>query len=164
MRASYFAALSLASVVTGCEPDDPETIDPIYPADWKSTYIEVRGCRGSPDHDLEFVGLWIDPASQARFDECVKPGGTCTGAFDAGATFVKPQYSDPACTDLVRVSAARKEAGFDAVGGWRWQEVAYTGGKAKVTEDGALQQCYGCHASSACEDAFDTRCYMDADL
>jgi len=156
-----WSALVLLAALVGCDPDDPTPVEPLYPSDWTTSFTQVRGCRSSPDHDLEYVTLWIDPASQAKFDACVKPGATCTGEFDAGAVFLKPQYADQACTDLVRISAAKKEAGFETVGGWHWQEVLYSGKQAKVNEDGALRDCYGCHASSACEDAFDTRCYMD---
>lgn len=157
------ALLLMTMLVTaGCDPDDGDPKpEPLYPADWETRFVKLRECRSSPDHDLEYVSLWSDSASAARYTTCVKPDGACTGAFDEGAVFLKPQYADARCSDLVRISAVKKDATFTTVGGWQWQEVMVDGGKATVTEDGAITSCYGCHRSSACESAFDTRCYMD---
>ncbi len=151
----------MVSFAGGCDSEDTSPAK-IYPADWRESYLEVRGCRASPDHDLEFVSLWMDPASKAQWDSCVDafPEGdsTCGDPFPEGATFLKPQYLDPACTELARLSIARKASGFDDVGGWHWQEVLVTNGRERVSHDGALTRCSGCHALC---DGHDMRCYMD---
>lgn len=136
----------------------------IYPTDWRTSFVEARGCRASPDHDLEHVALWVDAASKIRWDDCVDafPDGdsTCTERFAEGATFLKPQYADAACTQLVRLSIAKKDsARFASSGGWHWQEVLVDGaGRERVSLDGAVERCSGCHALCP---GFDQRCYMD---
>lgn len=152
------ATCALASSL-GCDDGDaaPERI---YPTDWATSFVEVRGCRPSPDHSLENVALWIDPASKELFERCVVYDSTCTEVFPEGATFLKPQYADAACTDLVRLSIARKEPGFDDAGGWHWQEVIYdTPTKSHVSKDGADKSCWSCHAT--CDGSYDMRCVMD---
>lgn len=148
--------------VTGCEPEDGPTS--LLSDDWRSTYLEVRGCRASPDHDLEHVALWMDPASKVKWDTCVdafpEGGSTCTEGFPEGATFVKPQYLDGACTQLLRISIAKKDRRFAETGGWHWQEIAFDGERESITKDGAQPRCVGCHATC---DGFDQRCYMDPD-
>jgi len=154
-----WSALALAA----CD-DEARAPAKIYPADWRTSYVEVRGCRASPDHDLEHVALWIDPASQAKWDTCVdafpEGGSTCADPFPDGATFLKPQFSDPACTQLVRLSIAKKDAArFASSGGWHWQEVLVDGaGREAVSKDGDVPRCSGCHALC---DGYDQRCYMD---
>lgn len=153
--------LSCCSGWTACEPDDPAA-EPLVGDDWASSLLEVRTCRASPDHDLEHVALWLDAASKPLWERCVDafPSGdsTCTEVFPEGALFVKPQYLDPACTQLARISVARKDSTFTATGGWHWQEIAFDDGVGSVSQDGALTRCAGCHATCS---GYDQRCYMD---
>jgi len=142
-----------ATSFIGCDPDDaPRSL---LPADWETSLVSLRGCRQGPEHDLEYVRLLADPGSAADYDRCAVPDGTCTTPFAEGALFVKPQYADAGCTELVRFSLAKKDGDFAASGGWRWQELDAAG---EVKLDGALQRCAHCHAS--CEGSFDSRCYM----
>ena len=156
-----FAFILSGLFLLACDPDAGEP-EHIYPDDWTSAYLEVRGCRASPDHDLEYVSLWIDPASKPLWDTCVDafPEGdsTCTELFPDGATFLKPQYLDPACTQLARLSIARKAPGFASAGGWHWQEVLYQNDVPRVSQDGAIAKCARCHETCP---GFDLRCYMD---
>ena len=152
----------LSIVVLACACDEEASPPKLYPIDWGQRLIEARGCRNSPDHDLEFVSLWIDPGSQTRWRDCVdafpEGGSTCTGPFPDGALFLKPQFDDAECKSLVRISVAQKDSAFAKTGGWHWQEVAVKNGVEKVVQDGALERCAGCHDDS---DGFDQRCYMD---
>lgn len=152
-------ALTIATAVTAlaCDPDDGGPA-PIYPADWATSFTKVRDCRQTPEHDLNHVTLHVDPASVALWQQCVVYDSTCTERFAEGATFIKAEYSDSACTDLVLVSAAKKssDAAFADVGGWHWQEVQADG---RVAEDGAVERCARCHES--CDGSYDHRCVMD---
>ncbi|MCC6624582.1 MAG: hypothetical protein IT385_25260 [Deltaproteobacteria bacterium] len=165
MSSPSLSLLALLAFVAFIACDAEATAPPkIYPADWRTTYLEARGCRPSPDHDLEHVALWIDPASKATWDACVdafpEGDGDCEAPFADGATFVKPQYLDAACTQLVRLSIAKKDATrFASSGGWHWQEVLVDGaGRERVSLDGAVERCSSCH--ELCP-GHDQRCYMD---
>lgn len=147
-----------------CGPDDetnpkPAT-EPVFAADFASHFVEVRGCRQSIEHELEYVKLFVDPDSVAFFNRCVVPNSPCNTTqetFPEGATLVKTQYLDPGCTELLRYSAVQKDASQAANGGgWRWQEVSVS---REVLLDGSPSACVSCH--QGCDPAFDLRCVMD---
>lgn len=161
---ALLGALSLA--LTGCD-DDPEVAAdagvPVFPADYLSSFTEVRDCRQSIEHELEYVRLLVPADQAAEISRCMTPGTTCDAALPVGTLLVKPQYLDPGCTDLLRVTAARRETAAAAGdrAAWRWQEVTAAGA---VTVDGdgsegAAARCVGCHA--ACDPGWDLRCVMD---
>jgi hypothetical protein len=118
-----------AAACSGAEPVVPET--------YASTYLEVRDCRRSADHDLEYIRVLADPAAAGTYEQRDAP-------FAEGAVVVKEQYRNEDCTDLVRLTAMRKEAaGFDpTTGDWQWQELApdFT-----VNEEADPQRCISCH-------------------
>lgn len=163
MMPSLVSVLLICSAVglVACEPDAAEP-ERLVGDDWATSFSEVRTCRASPDHDLEHVALWIDPGSKALWERCVDafPEGDsdCTEVFPAGATFVKPQYFDAACTQLARISVAQKDPAFAASGGWHWQEITFDEGVGTVSQDGAIKRCANCHATCG---GYDQRCYMD---
>lgn len=109
----------------------------MVPETYASSYLEVRDCRRSADHDLEYIRVLADPAAAATYQDRDAP-------FTEGSVVVKEQYRNEDCTDLVRLTAMRKEAaGFDpATGDWQWQELSpdFT-----VNEEINPQRCIGCH-------------------
>lgn len=106
---------------------------------------EVRDCRNSIEHDNNHIRVLTSPATKGAY--------LGTEPFPPGAIVVKPEYADDACTDLVRVTVMRRSSGFDATGGWEWQELSPELG---VVESGALKRCWTCH--SACDGGHDGAC------
>jgi hypothetical protein len=155
------AALIALIMVGGCdvEPSQPQpSAQPLFAADFEQTFVEVRGCRPSIEHDLEYVRLLVHPDAVDTYRRCVVPSSPCSPSdgFTDGALLVKAQYLNPQCTDLLRWTAVQKDSSSSTGGGWRWQEVS---ADRQVTQDGAPSACTSCHAK--CEDAFDLRCVMD---
>jgi hypothetical protein len=110
-----------------------------------AAWPEVRDCRNSIEHDSNHIRVLASPATKDAY--------LGTGAFPSGSIVVKPEYADAACTDLVRVTVMRRGEGFDATGGWEWQELAPD---LTVVETGALARCWSCHA--ACDGGHDGAC------
>jgi hypothetical protein len=141
------------------DPDPtPAGPQPLFSADFEQTFVQVRGCRKSIEHDLEFVRLLVRPEDAATYARCVVPDSPCGDAdgFAQGALLVKAQYLDASCTELLRWTVAQKDAASTEGGGWRWQEVSAA---RQVTLDGAPRACVSCHTH--CDPAFDLRCVMD---
>jgi len=125
-RNALFVLAALA--LTGCPA--PETA-PVFPADYASSYVEVRDCRRSPEHELAYIRVLASPDAAAIYT-------SRSGAFPEGSVVLKEEHADPACSDRIGWTAMRREG--DA---WRWQEVAPD---RVVIEDGAIARCAGCHA------------------
>jgi hypothetical protein len=149
-------AIAVALLVLGCGPEQEP--DLVFPATWEADLTEVRDCRLSVEHDLEYVRLFVSPEWASHYDTCAAPGSTCTEPFGEGALFLKPQYADPACSDLVRISATLREHAVASPGpeGWRWQETTPEG---RILQDGAPRVCVQCHEE--CDGSYDLRCAID---
>jgi hypothetical protein len=127
LHAGITASLWLA--LGGCPPGPSSA--PVFPADYRTSYVEVRDCRRSPDHDLSYIRVLASPDAESVYR-------TRTGAFPEGAVVLKEEYGDPACSDLSGWSAMRREGGA-----WHWQDVAVD--RVVVEDDGP--RCVACHAS-----------------
>ena len=125
----------------GCPPSDTP---PAFPSDYASSYVEVRNCRRSPDHDLAYIRVLTSP-------EAAETYRTQTGTFAEGSVVLKEEFADPGCTDLDSFSVMVREAGA-----WRWQTVS---SDRHVLEDGALPRCIGCH--STCDPQFELTCTLE---
>src|SRR5690348_5143363 len=78
------------------EPADPGPktgIVALFPADYSASYVEVRDCRKSGDHDLDFVRVLADPTALGPYEDRASP-------FEDGAVVLKEQYDfgDDLCT------------------------------------------------------------------
>lgn len=119
-------------------------IEPIFPANYRDTFVEVRSCRIGLEHDSYAIrALANDPAVQPYLDH--------ESPLPEGSIVVKEEFAASNCSDdtkLVRWSVMRKEApGFDPIDGdWHWQRV---GGDRSVIADGKAT-CVGCHRAPAC--------------
>lgn len=145
-RSAFLLLLGL-----GCDDAPAEGPAPVFVDDWATAWPQVRDCRLSIEHELAYIRVHADPATAEHYQRCVTPDLPCDAPFAEGAVIVKPQYRDPACTQLIEITAARRLAD-----GWRWQVVEADGA---VRSDGDLQTCVRCH--SACDPAFDLMCVMD---
>jgi hypothetical protein len=116
-----------------------EPLEPIFPADYRATYVEVRDCRGSGDHDLSPIRVLADPAAMPAYVNRDRP-------FPVGATLVKEEFEfdDVACEGaIVRWSVMVKledQSSPDTLD-WRWQRV--DGDGTVRTQD--EPRCIGCH-------------------
>ncbi|UJR85687.1 hypothetical protein [Sandaracinus amylolyticus] len=141
MRRSPLALVALLFV--GCP--EPEPVAPVFPADYASTFLEVRDCRRSPEHELAFIRVLASPDAAGVYT-------SRTGSFPVGAVIVKEEHASEGCDDPIGWTAMRREDG-DA---WRWQEVAPD---RVVIEDGAIARCAGCHARCVAPDhGFEQTC------
>lgn len=130
----------LASLAWGCPPAGTE---PVFPADYAASYVEVRDCRRSPEHDLAFIRIVTSPDAAPVYE-------ARAGTFAEGAVIVKEEFADPACSMLEGYTVMARERGA-----WRWQEV--TAGRV-VLDDGTPPRCVGCHSS--CEMGFEQTCAL----
>lgn len=138
--ARWAACLAFSTLCAGCPGPELPEVEPVFPADYASTYTEVRDCRRSPDHDLAYIRVLASPEALAAYT-------ARDAAFPEGAVVLKEEFADPACADPTGWTAMRRQsAGYFAAGGdWQWQRVDPD---RRVAEDGALPRCAGCH--SAC--------------
>lgn len=135
---SLLAAIALvASIAGACGPDDPPATEVVFPAGYEATYVEVRNCRRSPDHDLSYIRVLANAEAEPSYR-------TLSGTLPEGSVLVKEEFADEACTELTGWTAMRKEpAGYAPEGGdWRWQRVDLD---RTVVVDGAAAQCLACH-------------------
>ena len=108
----------------------------LFPADYATSFTEVRACRKSIDHSPH-VRVFADAAAAG-------PYVTRDARFPVGAVIVKEDYADAGCTQLKSLAVMRREpAGYDPeVGDWHWQRVSPDG---TVIDDGRVTGCRSCH-------------------
>jgi hypothetical protein len=127
-------------LLTAC-PDDGDDggPEPDFPADYASSYTEVRNCRPSGDHDLNNIRILADPNALDPYQNRVEP-------FPVDAVVLKEEYDfgDLTCSGPIKQwTVMRKlEAGSspDTLD-WAWQRVDLQ--RRVVDEDKPL--CIGCH-------------------
>lgn len=138
------AAVVLIGLVAACAGDEP-----LFPADYASSYTEVRGCRRSADHDLHYIRVLADP-------EALAPYRDRAGEFPVGSIVLKEEYdfADGDCTgELVEWTVMQKTASAARLG-WDWQRVAAD----RSIESASSTLCSNCHASCVAPDGFDATC------
>ena len=121
----------------------PEGPEPIFPADYAQSYVEVRDCRYSLEHGGIHIRVLTDPASAEAYE-------ADASQLPVGSVVIKEEYSDAECkpSELIRWRAMRKEApGFDVEDGdWHWQWVTP---RREVVEN-TKTSCIGCHRQPDC--------------
>jgi hypothetical protein len=140
-------ACSCASVLSpGCNGEGEQ---PFFPEDYAATYQEVRDCRRSGDHDLNFIRILASPEAFEPYEGRSLP-------FPVGAVVLKPEYADDGCQDLVGYTVMRKEAaGFDPMSSdWSWQRVS-ADRKPQAFEEA---RCIGCHRTCVEPSGYDLTC------
>lgn len=139
VRSASASLLALAAAACGGD-DGPE---PLLPADYAATFVEVRDCRPSGDHDLRNIRVVADPAAAPRYL-------ARDADFPLGALVVKEEFDfgDPTCAGDPVQWTVMQRAATDAVHlGWVWQRI--DADRTVVTHD--EPRCFGCHAE--CGDA-----------
>lgn len=147
-------ALALGLLVfTGC-PEDPGEV-PDFPEDYASSYVEVRDCRGSGDHDLNNIRILASPSALVPYQDRAEP-------FPVDAVVLKEEYDfgDLTCsgpikqwTVMRRLPTGSSTETLD----WAWQQVDL---ERRVVEEDA-QRCIGCHqACGVGPDGYDWTCAL----
>ncbi|MDX2170234.1 MAG: cytochrome P460 family protein [Deltaproteobacteria bacterium] len=127
------------AALTGCP------IEPIFPANYRDTFVEVRDCRNSVEHGSVSIRVLVNPESAAAYQRNENP-------LPLGTTVVKEEFDGPDCSndaELVRWRPMRKEApGFDPDDGdWAWQWVDAPSRSVRFNDKAT---CIGCHRAEAC--------------
>lgn len=122
----------------------PPLSDPIFPADYRQTFVAVTECRNSTDHPA-MMRVYVNSIGVDAYLVDADP-------LPVGTIVVKEEFAGTDCEsldELTRWSAMRKEPpGFDpADGDWRWQEVAAP--TRRVTRD-EKTTCLNCHTMPEC--------------
>jgi len=109
---------------TPSTPSDPTptatvAIEPIFPADYRSTFVEVRDCRLGIEHNSRMIRVLANPIAAEPYRQLQNP-------LPVGSIVIKEEFDGADCSndaDLVSWSVMRKEAaGFDPEDGdWHWQ-------------------------------------------
>jgi hypothetical protein len=128
-----FAAVVL---VAACGTDDPSLPPPVFPEDYATSYVEVRDCRSSADHDLRKIRVLADPAA-------LDPYTTRTGAFPLASIVLKEEYdfADIDCTGPLLQWTVMERTDEAATGGWLWQRIDADRSLVTQNED----RCINCH-------------------
>jgi len=132
---------------SACETDpmngsgDPE---PVFPADYRTAYTEVRDCRFSIEHGGVSIRVLANDVGAQAYLNGENP-------LPVGSVILKEEYNGSSCSDdsaLRLISVMRKESpGFDVDDGdWHWQEVTP---QREVIND-FKTNCIGCHDDAEC--------------
>ena len=136
MKYRVVSAALAACVLAACNGGGEE---PVFPADYKSTYQEVRDCRFSIDHDLTRMRVLASPDALAVYQARNAP-------FPVGAVVLKEIYdsADMTCSgEILHIAVMQKleeGAAPDALN-WTWQKVS----AKHETMSTDLMRCIGCH-------------------
>lgn len=131
------------SLAPGCSGDDDgggaSGPVPSFPADYAATYVEVRDCRNSGDHELNRIRVLADPAALGPYRDR-------NADFPVGAVVLKEEhdFADTDCTGApVRWTVMTRLATGSAPGtlDWDWQDVDAE--RRVVSENDS--RCIGCH-------------------
>jgi hypothetical protein len=129
----------LACSCGGGDPAPDASPPPAFPADYQSSYVQVRPCRPSTDHDLNNVKVFADPGSANTYMMRDQP-------FPTGAVLLKEEYSlsDTSCTGPIfqwTVMVKLPDGSSTTTLDWHWQKVDEN--HQTLTDDDP--RCYSCH-------------------
>jgi sugar lactone lactonase YvrE len=129
---------------TGTPTPTPSVVaTPIFPANYRETYTEVRDCRFSLEHGGVMIRVLANPIAAQPYVDLANP-------LPVGSVVVKEEYNGTSCDDanLIRWRAMGKQSpGFDPVDGdWHWQWVE---ADRSVTFDDK-STCIACHVRPEC--------------
>ena len=150
---SRWLLLGLVGIIlAGCGGED-DGLQPDFADDYLSTYVEVRNCRQSGDHDLNNIRILADPTAVSSYQDR-------TQTFSEGNVILKEEFAfdDRDCTGPIQqwTVMRRLADGADPQAlDWAWQKVDAT--RRVVEENTPL--CYGCHTGCGVPpDGFDGTC------
>ena len=118
--------------LAACEPE------PDFPADYTKSYVEVRNCRTSSEHDSHFIRILASP-------DAVTPYTSRDGGFPTGSIVLKEErdFGDTTCTGPILQWTVMKVQADGGVEGWHWQKVSPDRHVLTTNEP----KCTACHAT-----------------
>jgi hypothetical protein len=135
--------VAVLAVLSACGSDGSE---PLFAASYASTFVEVRNCRASADHDLNKIRIVAGPTALASYNMRAAP-------FPDEAIVIKEEYdfADGTCAGpIIQWTVMKKVAGT-----WAWQKVDKD---RKVVEEDT-PRCINCHTQCGVPpDGFDFTC------
>ena len=143
----------VATLLVACSsPETPPAPAPSFPADYAASYAEVRNCRKSADHELDFVRVLADPAALGPYTDRASP-------FPDGAVVLKEQYDpgDETCSGpIAQWTVMLKNHGATERLGWDWQRVAADRHVVQTN----TPSCFACHegCTGAASTGYDSTC------
>lgn len=143
-----FALLLPFAIAAGACGDDGGGETPVpFPVEYADTYVEVRDCRRSGDHDLHYIRILTDPSGAAAYADRDQP-------FPEGSVVLKEEYDfgDETCSGEVvlwTVMERLPEGSSPDTLDWVWTEVDAERKVVTVDEP----RCIGCH--ELCTDEVD---------
>jgi hypothetical protein len=140
--ALVFVTTGAAGAVSACGDDSggSDAPAPLFPADYLTSYTEVRDCRQSGDHDLNVVRMLASPSALEPYQGRALP-------FPEGAVVLKEEYDlgDVDCTGPIkqwtvmeRLAPGTSPETLD----WTWQRLDAE--RTVAAENGML--CIACHS------------------
>lgn len=143
------AAVLIAPIV-GCASWEPEVV---FTENFRATYKKVASCKKSAHPQADYIETWMSPAGKATWDAMavqLANQDTSTVVFPEDTVFVKAQFEDSACEDLVNFTVMKKlkEGTATKYGDWKWQ---FVGDDGACFNCDAATDCSGCH--SGCKPA-----------
>ncbi|MEO7735600.1 MAG: cytochrome P460 family protein [Kofleriaceae bacterium] len=139
MRATWMSCLVALAACGGGDDGGVQTT--LFPAAYAASYVKVRPCRPSADHDLNNVTVLVDPDAVSAYMARDRP-------FPTGSVVVKAEYDfgDTDCTGpitlwtvMVQLPAGSAPSTID----WHWQKID---ANRDVTTDNE-PRCIGCHTT-----------------
>ena len=126
--------------------DDGDAIEPIFPANYRETFTEVRDCRFSSSHPPGTIRVFVNEVGLAGYLADTNP-------LPVGTIVVKETFRGLTCDndeELDLWSALRKEeAGFDEEDSdWHWQDVQ----PDRLVLIDTKTRCIGCHRACRARD------------
>ncbi len=147
-------AVGASAAALACSDDGgsgPTEDGPAFAENYAKSYVEVRDCRPSGDHDLNNIRVLTDPTSVSVYEDR-------SGPFDEGAIVLKEEYEfdDAECSGSVKQwTVMRKLAKGESAEtlDWEWQRVDAERRVVGVNSS----RCINCH--SMCDsDGYDFTC------
>ena len=138
-------AVLFVSLVAGCPGDDPPPPDAaalaLFPADYLDSYVQVRDCRTSADHELRKIRVVADPLAKDAYMLRDRP-------FPEGATLLKEERDEGCDGDITSFTVMVKlpDGSSPSTLDWQWQRVDPKTMR-DATED--RQRCITCHVGCA---------------
>ena len=136
-------AVVLCALVACGGDDGPEAR---FPVSYASSYVEVRDCRPSTEHDLHKIRVLASPTTAQVYLDRTDP-------FPVGSVLLKEEFdfTDDACAEPLIGWTVMERTGT----GWTFQRV----GPDRVVESEDDSRCIGCHQDCGVPpDGFDGTC------
>jgi hypothetical protein len=138
------AAVNVA-LGSGCATPSPtpSPVQPVFPTDYRDTFVEVRNCRFSLEHGGVNIRVLANPTAAQPYLDNDNP-------LPVGSIVVKEEFGGAGCAEanFLQWRALRKEApGFDPVDGdWHWQWV----NADRSVRFNDKSTCIACHIAPEC--------------